>query len=481
MASPSPTHRHRRATARSVAAIVALTLAAAACSSAGDGAASSSTSTSTSTTSTTVLDPGPGPTTLEGVSISLEPIALPDALARSATPTTSIDPTTGAVTAGGPKSGLGSPTALASRVGRNQLWIAERSGVVRIVSIDTTFDKTTGRTKHTGYTVLPGNALDISSLTTTDGERGLLGLAFSTDGRTLYVDHTLANGDIVVAGYTVVDKSTFSGGPGVRTPNASELVTIDPASRVVLLTIPHSENSNHNGGQLALGPDGYLYVGVGDGGGSGDVPGNAQNTDVLLGKILRIDPAAGSVGAAYGIPVDNPFAAGGGKPEIFLTGVRNPWRFSFDKANGDLWVGDVGQNAVEEIDRLPAASGGGRGANLGWNWFEGTTRFRTDGTPPAGTVEPVKTYTHDGGRCSIIGGYVYRGTDVPKLAAADGTYLYGDYCTGEIRGLLTRKGIALDDRQLGSVPANTLVSFGQDDQGELYVLSSNGTLYRVNP
>lgn len=477
MASHSSPYRCRRGpVVRSSAAIAALMLVAVACSSVADRT-STSTTTSSSTTSTTVLDPGPGPTSLEGVSISLEPIARSATAAKSATTTTSINPATGAVTTEDTPTGLDSPTALASRPGRNQLWIAERSGQVRILSIDTTWDKPTGTTKHTGYTLLPGNALDLSSLTTTDGERGLLGLAFSTDGRTLYVDHTAANGDIIVAAYTVVDTSTFSGGPGVSTPKAENVVTIDPASRVVLLTIPHRDNANHNGGQLALGPDGYLYIGVGDGGGSGDVPGNAQNTEVLLGKILRIDPAAGSAGASYAIPVDNPFVVGGGRPEIFLTGVRNPWRFSFDKLNGDLWLGDVGQNAIEEIDWLPASSGGGRGANLGWNWFEGDTRFRTDGTAPKGTIEPLKTYGHDGGRCSITGGYVYRGTEVANL---EGTYLYGDYCTGEIRGLLARRGIALDDRQLGEVAAGTLVSFGQDDQGELYVLSADGTLYRVN-
>ena len=210
---------------------------------------------------------------------------------------------------------------------------------MRILSIDTTWDRATGRTKHTGYTLLPGAALDISALTTTDGERGLLGIAFSSDGRTLYVDHTATNGDIQVASYTIEDKRAFSGGDGVKAPQADTVVGIDPASRQTLLTIPHQQASNHNGGQLVLGPDGYLYVGVGDGGGAGDTAGNAQNTDTLLGKILRIDPAGAALGSLYAIPADNPFAGGGGRPEIYLYGVRNPWRFSFDSANGDLWVG----------------------------------------------------------------------------------------------------------------------------------------------
>lgn len=466
MASLHPTRRRRSGPAvRSAAAVVALGLVAAACSSVGSSSATTSSSTSTSTTSTTVLDPGPGPTTLQGVTVSLDPIVRP-------VTTTSVDPTTGSA-----PTGLDSPVAMASRVGRNQLWIAERSGRVRILSIDTTFDKATGRTKHTGYTLLPGAVLDISALTTTDGERGLLGIAFSSDGRTLYVDHTATNGDIQVASYAIVDKRAFSGGDGVRAPQADTVVAIDPASRQTLLTIAHQQAANHNGGQLALGPDGYLYVGVGDGGGAGDTAGNAQNTDTLLGKILRIDPAGAALGSLYAIPADNPFAGGGGRPEIYLYGVRNPWRFSFDTANGDLWVADVGQGAVEEIDWLPASSGAGRGANLGWNWFEGDTRFRSDGTPPEGTIDPIHTYNHDAGRCSVTGGYEYRGTDVPALAD---TYVYGDYCTGEVRGLLARKGIVLDDQTLSTtVKPGTLVSFGQDDQGELYVLSADGTLYKV--
>ncbi len=310
-----------------------------------------------------MLDPGPGPTTLQGVSVSLDPIVRPlDHDHRR--PHDRLSPT-----------GLDSPIAMASRVGRNQLWIAERDGRVRILSIDTTWDRATGKTKHTGYTLLPGAALDISSLTTTDGERGLLGIAFSTDGRTLYVDHTATNGDIQVASYAVEDQRAFSGGDGVKPPQASTVVKVDPASRQTLLTIPHQQASNHNGGQLVLGPDGYLYVGVGDGGGAGDTAGNAQNTDTLLGKILRIDPAGAALGSPYAIPADNPFVAGGGRPEIFLYGVRNPWRFSFDSVTGDLWVADVGQGAVEEINWLPASAGAGRGANLGWNWFEGDTRL----------------------------------------------------------------------------------------------------------
>jgi glucose/arabinose dehydrogenase len=444
------TTRSRRRALGAASAAVALALVAAACTSAdGGGAPATTSSTTSSSTTTTAVDPGPGPMSLDGVGIRLET----------------------AVT------GLADPTSVAVRPMRDQLWVTERSGKVRIVSIDTEWDRANGRAKRTGYTLLPGAALDLSGLTTTDGERGLLGLAFSSDGRTLYLDHTATNGDVVVASYAVEDLRPASTSAGVTPPPASSVVKIDPASRVELLRIPHGEQSNHNGGQLVLGPDGYLYVGVGDGGGAGDPDGSAQDLESLTGKILRIDPTAGSLAGPYGIPPTNPYAQGGGRPEIYLSGVRNPWRFSFDRANGDLWVADVGQNQYEEIDWLPGYFGAGLGANLGWNWFEGDQRFTTDGTPPDGLVAPLHTYTHDGGACAVTGGYVYRGTAVADL---DGVYLYGDYCTGQIRGLLARSGIVLDDRALGAgVPANTLVSFGQDDQEELYVLSSGGTLSKV--
>lgn len=483
MASTTPPRPDRRpATRARVAAVVAaVALVGAACSS-GDASSSGTTSTTVApTTTTTAPGPGPGPTSLDGVAVRLQTIVAPGPAGgvATSTTTTTIDPTKGEITF------LTSPTAMAPRNGRDQIWIAERGGTVRILTVNTEWDAAVGRAKRTGYTLLPGNALDLSALTTSDGERGLLGLAFSSDGRTLYVDHTATNGDIVVAAYTVVDGQPYSGGANGPPPKAETVAKVDPASRRVLLTIPHQDASNHNGGQLALGPDGYLYVGVGDGGGSGDPNGNAQNLDTLLGKILRIDAATFvPLQTPYAVPVDNPYAQGGGQPEIYLSGVRNPWRFSFDRANGDLWVADVGQDQIEEIDWLPRRYGGGRGANLGWNWFEGNQRYRTDGTPPDGTVKAFQTYPHANGACSITGGYVYRGTGVPSLVAASAeggsVYVYGDYCTGQVRGLLSRGGLVVADAPLGvGTAANALVSFGQDDDGELYVLAADGTLSKV--
>jgi glucose/arabinose dehydrogenase len=449
-------------------AVVVVSLAAMACSSSSSGSAVSS--TTSSSTTTTALDPGPGPTSLDGVGIRLETIVAPLPEVVPGTTTTTLPDTP-------EPTDLDAPIAMAVRPGRNQLWIAERGGTVRILTVNTAWDRGRGRTVRTGQTLLPGFALDMSALTDTTGERGLLGLAFSTDGRTLYVDHTALNGDIVVAAYTVTDKSVYSGGTDGPPPRATSVAEADPNTRIELLTIPHQENANHNGGQLVLGPDGFLYIGVGDGGGSGDPQGNAQDPDSLLGTVLRIDPATVTpLGPAYAVPADNPFVAGGGRSEIHLWGVRNPWRFSFDQANGDLWVADVGESAIEEINWLPADAGAGRGANLGWNWFEGTVPFRTDGTPPEGLVDPLHVYGHSGGRCSIIGGQVYRGSAIEGL---DGTYLYGDHCTGEIRGLLARRGIVLDDAPLASVAANSLVSFGQDEDGEIYVLSADGTLSKI--
>ena len=458
--------RTRRYRALVLAGVVVVGLLAGACSSLTEDVGPSTTSTTTTTAPAGPPDPGPGPTTLEGVSVRLRTIvaALEDDDERTRSDGTEVPE-------------LDQPVALAPRPGRNQLWVAERPGRLRIVAHETRWDSVDDVTEQGGYTLLPGPALDISDETDTEGERGLLGLAFSSDGRTLYLHHTVPGGDVTVAAYTVEDDRAFTGGTGGDPPPASSVVRVDEASRVELLRVPHGEFSNHNGGQLAIGPDGYLYVAIGDGGGSGDPGGNGQDTETLLGTILRIDPAAPDGFVPFSIPPDNPFVGGGGRPEIYLHGARNPWRFSFDQLTGDLWVADVGQNEIEEINWLPALFGAGRGANLGWSWFEGDERFRTEGTPPEDVIPPFLTYDHTDGRCSVTGGYVYRGPDAPGL---DGAYVYGDYCTGEIRGLLSRRGILLDDRPLGiSVEANTLVSFGQGEDGELFVVTSDGGLAEV--
>ena len=405
MASHHPTRRRRSGPAvRSAAAVVALGLVAAACSSTGSSSPATSSSTSTSTTSTTVLDPGPGPTTLQGVTISLDPIVRPVA-------TTSVDPTTGSA-----PTGLDSPVAMASRAGRNQLWIAERGGRVRILSIDTTWDRVTGRTKHTGYTLLPGAALDISALTTTDGERGLLGIAFSSDGRTLYVDHTATNGDIQVASYAIEDKRAFSGGDGVKAPQADTVVGIDPASRRTLLTIPHQQASNHNGGQLVLGPDGYLYIGVGDGGGAGDTAGQRPEHR----HPARQDPAHRPRRRRPRLALRHPrrqplrrLAVAARRSTSTACATRGASRSTAPTATCG-WPTSARARSRRSTGCRPAPAPAGAPTWAGTG-SRATRAFRTDGTPPKGTVGPLHTYTHDAGRCSVTGGYEYRGTEVPAL------------------------------------------------------------------
>ena len=230
-----------------------------------------------------------------------------------------------------------------------------------------------------------------------------------------------------------------------------------------------------------MGPDGYLYMGLGDGGGSGDPNGNAQNPDVLLGKILRIDPegASGVEGEPpYAIPSGNPFADGSGRPEVWLLGARNPWRFSFDTTTGDLWVADVGQNEWEEINLLPAAPSepAGRGINLGWDRMEGTHEF--EGPNPSGAILPVHEYDHSMG-CSVTGGYVYHdGTAIPALA---GTYLFADYSPAPgLHGIIIHEGKVVVEHTW-DLPVGQITSFGQGTDGEIYVMSQSGPVWRIVP
>jgi glucose/arabinose dehydrogenase len=301
--------------------------------------------------------------------------------------------------------------------------------------------------------------LDISKTVSRSNEQGLLGLAFDPDfaaNGKIYVDYTDKAGDTQIVSYTV------SGGAA------------DPASVKVLLSIDQPE-PNHNGGWIAFGPDGMLYIGMGDGGGGGDRHGsigNGQNKDALLGKILRIDPK----GEPYAIPDGNPFAKGGGAPEIFLYGVRNPWRNAFD---GDLlYIADVGQNAWEEIDVVDVSKDAG--ANLGWRTMEGRECYpRGTMCVQGGMVMPIHVYSHDVG-CSITGGIVYRG---PALPAVQGRYFFADYCSGAIEGLRYENGEATglvntgDD--LGSI--GNVTSFGTDAAGEMLVLTDDGLVFRMVP
>jgi glucose/arabinose dehydrogenase len=301
--------------------------------------------------------------------------------------------------------------------------------------------------------------LDISSDVVDSGEQGLLGPVFSPDGKYLYLDYTA--------------KSDGAERVEVFTMNADG--TANVASRRRLLTISDPQ-PNHNGGQLAFGPDGFLYYGIGDGGaandeGTGHAPGgNAQSTQVLLGKILRLNPTP--TGAQpYTIPPGNPFASGGGRAEIWAYGLRNPWRFSFDRATGDLWIGDVGQDQWEEIDYMPP--GQGAGANFGWNRYEGNHRYR--GTDVAGTVKPVFEYSHDFG-CAIVGGFVYRGPAAPTL---NGTYLYSDNCQSTLRLLRRSATGAITTRAITFRNLANVGSFGEDLAGNVYVLSQNGPVFEL--
>lgn len=349
---------------------------------------------------------------------------------------------------------LDNPTAMAARPSSPDLYIAERGGVVRLVKVI----KPTTATGSPRYQVQTTPVLDISKEVLAGGEQGLLGMAFSSDGRKLYVDYTAKpDGRTRIVEYTLGDRTSA-----------------DVSTRRPLLTIKQPA-PNHNGGGLTIGPDGYLYIGMGDGGGSGDPQGNGQDRKALLGKILRIDPEGSTSTRPYGIPAGNPWADGkDGAPEAWLYGVRNPWRFSFDALTGDLWVGDVGQGKWEEIDRLPADGGfdAGRAANLGWNRMEGSHAFA--GNNPEGGVLPIAEYSHKDG-CSVIGGYVYRGSAIDAL---QGTYLYTDYCQSGIRGLQMDKGTIID-RRTWSLGTTSVFSFGQDNDGELYVLQEAGAVVKI--
>ncbi len=241
----------------------------------------------------------------------------------------------------------------------------------------------------------------------------------------------------------------------------------DPASEVILLRIPQPF-ANHNGGALAFGPDGYLYIGTGDGGSGGDPQGNGQSVNTLLGKILRLDVDGGE---PYAVPADNPFAgSGGGAPEIWAYGLRNPWRIAFDGPTGDLYIGDVGQNRWEEIDVVPAGAPGG--ANFGWNVREGLHAYAGDSS--AGLVDPAAEYSHDLG-CSVTGGVVVRD---PALPAWDGTYLYGDYCSGRVWGLRRSADGAWLNGPLFETGVS-ISSFGEGSDGRVYLLDYAGTIYRL--
>jgi glucose/arabinose dehydrogenase len=309
--------------------------------------------------------------------------------------------------------------------------------------------------------LLPDPFLNVTSLVSVDAnERGLLGLAFHpnyAENGTFFINYTDAVGDTAIARYQV----------SADDPNRA-----DPSSAQFVLRVSQPY-SNHNGGHLAFGPDGYLYIGLGDGGAAGDPEDRAQNPQSLLGKMLRIDVDA--EGVPYAIPADNPFEENPNYlPEIWSTGLRNPWRYSFDRLTGDLFIGDVGQNEYEEVSFQPAASTGGE--NYGWRYREGTRAYSGEAIPADTTVvDPFAEYSHGEGGCSVTGGYVYRGALLPELS---GVYFFGDYCSGLVWTSIP-DGTGGWQTQLAMETNLTISSFGEDDAGELYLVSHSGAVFRL--
>ncbi len=350
-------------------------------------------------------------------------------------------------------SGLSSPllvTAPPRDISR--IFIVEQTGTIRIMKWGA---------------LLPAPFLDIHTQITSGGERGLLGLAFhpnyAINGR-FFVDYTDLSGNTVVSQYQV------SADPDVADPTETALLHV---------TQPFA---NHNGGHLAFGPDGYLYIGLGDGGSEGDPQGNGQNINTLLAKLLRIDVDGA---APYANPATNPFfGATAGLDEIWAYGLRNPWRFSFDRTAGDLYIGDVGQDRFEEIDFQPVGSSGGQ--NYGWNVVEGNGHCYPSGSScdQTGMTLPILDYDHSQG-CAVTGGYVYRGCAMPDLR---GTYFYGDFCSAFIRSLRVVGGAAtqLQDHTTelapgGGLAISSLSSFGEDARGELYICDIGGEVFKIVP
>ena len=330
--------------------------------------------------------------------------------------------------------------------GSNRLFVVEKEGRIRVIA---------------DGELRPEPFLDITDVVGSDGsEQGLFAVAFHPEYRTngrFFVHYTDKRGDTVIARYEV----------------SSDPNTTDPASAVTLLTADQPY-ANHNGGQIAFGPDGYLYIGLGDGGSGGDPHDNGQSRNTLLGKILRIDVNQEGE-QPYGIPADNPIVAdAGARPEIWALGLRNPWRFSFDRTTGDLFIADVGQGAFEEVHVERAGTGGGK--NYGWNIMEGSSCFEPRrGCEQQGLELPIAEYDHSQG-CSITGGMRYRGTGVPAFGS---TYFYGDFCSGRIWGLAEEEGGTWRATELLETNAS-ISSFGEDEAGELYLTDlTRGGVYRL--
>jgi len=339
-------------------------------------------------------------------------------------------------------SGLSSPVAVIFRPhpagAAGAMYVVEQTGTLRLVS--------DGRASSTP-------ALDLRANLSHGNEQGFLDAAFSPSGTKLYVSYTDADGN------TNVDEYTMRGAaadPGTR-------------RRVFFTKQPYS---NHNGGEITFGPDGMLYIGLGDGGSEDDPDNYGQNLSTPLAKILRIDPDPDGA-AAYSVPADNPFVGRKGvAPETWMWGLRNPWRFTFDRETGDTWIGDVGQDKYEEIDFAPR---GQKGINWGWSAREGFHAYK--GAEPAGARDPIVEAPHSAGYCAIVGGYVYRGRAIPRL---DGVYLYGDDCRPDIEAIAPHDGRVIAQRDLG-IQVDALTSFCEDGTGELYAVARGGTVYKLVP
>jgi glucose/arabinose dehydrogenase len=342
-------------------------------------------------------------------------------------------------------SGLSAPVFMTSaRDGSNRLFIVQQGGIIRVLQPGAT---------------TPTDFLNITSRVASGGERGLLGLAFhpqyAQNGRFFVYYTRLTDAAIQIAEYRVSQTDA----------------NVADTTEKIIITIPHPTNANHNGGTVAFGPDGYLYAGPGDGGSANDPPNNAQNIDRLLGKIIRLDinnVPAGQV-PQYNIPATNPFAgATPGADEVYAVGMRNPYRFSFDRGGtGELWAADVGQNSWEEVDIIT------NGGNYGWRLYEGDHCTNINGAGcalPANYVAPLFEYSSTGARCSITGGFVYRGTGGSLPV---GSYLYGDYCTGEVLVWTNNQQVLLLDT------TRRIVGFAEDEAGEIYLIGETGTIERV--
>ena len=428
---------HARFPRTSLAAALTAALLAAACQAATPSIAPTTLAT-TPTTSTAGTNATPTP--------FLTPSISPDGTAAAASPAPRLAHLS--VTLEPFANVPGGPLAMAAPDdGTGRLFVASKNGKIWVVQKD--------------GSVLTEPMLDIGNLISNGGEQGLLGIAthptFSTDPR-VFISYTDLEGDSIVASAAL-------------DPGDANL--LDPATLTKLLFVDQPY-ANHNGGGVQFGPDGKLYLSFGDGGSGGDPKGNGQNLQQLLGKILRIDIDGAPAAGPYVIPPDNPYATAGDTalPEIWHWGLRNPWRMSFDRANGDLWIGDVGENAYEEID---VARQGTRNLNFGWNVMEGSHCYGNKACSSQGLTLPVSDYGRDLG-CTVIGGYVYRGA---KYAFLAGTYLFADYCTGVILALDAASNGVVPAVVVGSVKGAKIVAFGQDPDGELYVTDLGGQVSRL--